>query len=30
MDKLVVEAPKVSLVDRVAQWNADIATEASA
>jgi len=30
MDKLVVEAPKVPLVDRVAQWNDDIATEASA
>jgi len=29
MDKLVVEAPKVPLVDRVAQWNADISAEAS-
>ena len=27
MDKLVGEAPKVSPVDRVAQWNADIAVE---
>lgn len=30
MDKLVAEAPKVSPVDRLAQWNADIAVEASA
>jgi hypothetical protein len=30
MDKLVADAPKVAPVDRVAQWNADIAVEASA
>ena len=29
MDKLVVEAPKVSPIDRVAQWNADISVEAA-